>query len=284
MSHRSTVGPSGRRAFRRVSTLAGAGLLTLVLAGCSSEDLPRLGLPDPATEQGHRILFLWQGSWIAALAVGALVWGLIIWSIIFHRRRSDSDVPVQTRYNVPLEVLYTVVPAMMVLVLFFYTARDEAKITSLSEPADQTVGVVGYKWAWTFNYVEQNTYDVGTNGDLPVLYLAQGETVRFKLTSPDVIHSFWIVPFLMKMDVIPGRTNEFQVTPTTLGTFKGKCAELCGVNHSRMLFEVKVVTPEEFAQHQIDLKARGQVGNLLDGRTSDNANGKQGETTIGGTP
>jgi cytochrome c oxidase subunit II len=284
VSHRSTVGPPGRRAFRRVSMLAGAGLLTLVLAGCSSEDLPRLGLPDPATDQGHRILFLWQGSWIAALAVGALVWGLIIWSIIFHRRRSDADVPVQTRYNVPLEVLYTVVPAMMVLVLFFYTARDEAKITSLSEPADHTVSVVGYKWAWEFNYVEEGTYDVGTNGDLPVLYLPQGESVRFTLTSPDVIHSFWIIPFLMKMDVIPGRTNEFQVTPTQLGTFKGKCAELCGVNHSRMLFEVKVVTAEEYAQHQIDLKARGQVGNLVDGRTSNQANGKQGTTSIGGTP
>ena len=263
--------------------MLGAAALTLLLAGCSSDELPRLGMPTPATDEGSRILSLWQGSWIAALAVGALVWGLIIWSIIFHRRRSDADVPAQIRYNVPLEVLYTVVPLMMVLVLFFYTARDEAKLTSLSEPADHTVGVVGYKWSWTFNYVEEQTYDVGTNADLPTLYLPVGETVRFSLTSPDVIHSFWIIPFLMKMDVVPGRTNEFQVTPNTLGTFKGKCAELCGVNHSRMLFEVRVVTPEEYAQHMIDLKARGQVGNLEDGRTSNNANTGQGNTTIGGT-
>lgn len=284
MSHRSTVGPGGHRALRRASTVVALGSTAMVLAGCASEDLPRLGLPDPATEQGHRILSLWQGSWIAALAVGALVWGLIIWSIIFHRRRSEADVPVQTQYNVPLEVLYTVIPLMMVLVLFFYTARDEAKLTSLSEPAEHTVSVVGYKWSWTFNYVEEGTYDVGTNADLPVLYLPVGESVRFKLTSPDVIHSFWIIPFLMKMDVIPGRTNEFQVTPTQLGAFKGKCAELCGVNHSRMLFEVKVVTPEEFAQHQVDLRAHGQVGLLVDGRTSDDATGRQGDTTIGGTP
>ena len=92
------------------------------------------------------------------------------------------------------------------------------------------------------------------------------------------------LPTLRDAAPFGSRTNEFQVTPTTLGTFKGKCAELCGVNHSRMLFVVKVVTPEEFAQHQIDLKARGQVGNLLDGRTSDQANGKQGTTIIGGTP
>ena len=114
------------------------------------------------------------------------------------------------------------------------------------------------------------------HGDLPTLYLPVDETVRFELTSPDVIHSFWIVPFLMKMDVIPGRTNQFELTPTQLGTFKGKCAELCGVDHSRMLFEVKVVTPEEYAQHQIDLRARGQVGLLADGRTTDDADGRQG--------
>ncbi len=284
MSRSSTPGQPGFRALCRAPRLAGLTASTLLLGGCSSEELPRLGLPAPATEEGFRILSLWQGSWIAALAVGALVWGLMIWAIIFHRRRSDEDIPVQTRYNVPLEVLYTVVPLMMVLVLFFYTARDEAKLTSLSTPAQHTVGVVGYKWAWTFNYVEEQTYDVGTNADLPTLYLPIDESVRFQLTSPDVIHSFWIIPFLMKMDVVPGRTNEFQVTPNQLGTFKGKCAELCGVNHSRMSFEVRVVTAEEYAQHMIDLRARGQVGQLLDGRTSNNADTGQGATTIGGTP
>jgi cytochrome c oxidase subunit II len=270
---------SRRRGAVALASVAGVALLS----GCSSDELPRLGLPAPATDEGARVLSLWQGSWIAALAVGAVVWGLIIWSIIFHRRRSESAIPVQTRYNVPIEVLYTVVPLMMVLVLFFYTARDEAKLTSLSAEPDQVVHVVGYKWAWTFNYVEQQTYDVGTNADLPVLYLPLGETVRFELTSPDVIHSFWIIPFLMKMDVIPGRTNAFQVTPNELGTFRGKCAELCGVNHSRMLFEVRVVTPEEFDQHMIDLRASGQVGDLQDGRTSDTSNDNQGRTTIGGT-
>ncbi len=282
MSPSNTAAHRGRWPGRRTAIALGSVAGVALLSGCSSDELPRLGLPAPATDEGARILSLWQGSWIAALAVGAVVWGLIIWSIIFHRRRSESAIPVQTRYNVPIEVLYTVVPLMMVLVLFFYTARDEAKLTSLSAEPDQVVHVVGYKWAWTFNYVEQQTYDVGTNADLPVLYLPLGETVRFELTSPDVIHSFWIIPFLMKMDVIPGRTNAFQVTPNELGTFRGKCAELCGVNHSRMLFEVRVVTPEEFDQHMIDLRASGQVGDLQDGRTTSNSNENQGRTTIGG--
>ncbi len=282
MSLTSTVGRAGPRRRLRTVALGSAGALTLLLTGCSSDEMPRLGLPEPVTEQGKITLSLWQGSWFAAFAVGALVWGLIIWSIIVYRRRSEADIPVQTRYNVPIEVLYTVVPLMMVLVLFFYTARDEADLTSLKDQPDQVVHVVAYKWSWTFNYIDEQTYDIGNNADLPVLYLPVGETVRFDLTSPDVIHSFWVIPFLMKMDVIPGRTNAFEVTPNQLGTFRGKCAELCGVNHSRMLFEVRVVTPEEFAQHMIDLRAQGQVGELQDGRTSDQASSGQGRTTIGG--
>lgn len=80
------------------------------------------------------------------------------------------------------------------------------------------------------------------------------------LTSRDVIHSFWVVPFLMKQDVIPGHTNSFEVTPTQEGTFLGKCAELCGVDHSRMLFNVKVVSPERYQQHLKELAAKGNTG------------------------
>jgi cytochrome c oxidase subunit 2 len=94
----------------------------------------------------------------------------------------------------------------------------------------------------------------------PTLWLPKGKTVRFVLTSRDVIHSFWVVPFLMKMDVIPGHTNVFQVTPNKEGTFLGKCAELCGVDHSRMLFNVKIVSPERYEQHLKDLAKKGQTG------------------------
>jgi cytochrome c oxidase subunit 2 len=269
---------------RRAGGAVGVALGAVLLSGCASEDLPRMGLPEPGTDHAEIILSLWQGSWIAALAVGALVWGLILWCVIVYRRRSADEVPVQLRYNVPIELLYTVVPVMMVLVLFFYTARDESKITSLSTPPQHTVDVVAYKWSWTFNYLDDKTYDVGTNATLPQLWLPVNESVRFQLRSPDVIHSFWVIPFLMKMDVVPGHTNQFQVTPTKTGVFQGKCAELCGVNHSRMLFEVHVVTAEQYAQHMVDLRARDQVGQLIDGRVSDAATGRQGNTEIGGTP
>ncbi|WP_042369160.1 aa3-type cytochrome oxidase subunit II [Streptacidiphilus neutrinimicus] len=271
---------SPRRSMRR--KLLSALTLGLVLAtatGCSSNDLPRLGLPTPRDQQGHTVLFLWQGAWIAALAVGALVWGLILWAVVFYRRsRTKVEVPPQFRYNMPLEALFTVVPLIMVSVFFFYTARDEDYLLKTSD-ATNHINVVGFQWSWAFNYDYQvnphdqtaanvngpGAYDVGTPSEQPTLWLPEGVTTEFDLTSRDVIHGFWPIDFLMKMDVIPGVVNHFEVTPTVLGTFRGKCTELCGVDHSQMLFNVKVVTPAQYAAHLADLRAKGQSGNVPSG-------------------
>ncbi|MBI0297035.1 cytochrome c oxidase subunit II [Streptomyces sp. PRKS01-29] len=292
---------SSRRPVRRklLQALA-AGLVLVTATGCTSKDFPRLGMPTPVTEEAPRILSLWQGSWAAALATGVLVWGLIIWAVIFHRRsRTKIEVPAQTRYNMPIEALYTVVPIIIVSVLFYFTARDENALLKTSKKPDHVVNVVGYQWSWGFNYMEnvdgstatpkqeakeisaipqrmlsavpkgaEGVYEAGTPGERnpqtgnpgPTLWLPKGESVQFILTSRDVIHSFWVVPFLMKMDVIPGHTNRFEVTPNREGTFKGKCAELCGVDHSRMLFNVKVVSPERYQQHLKELAKKGQTG------------------------
>ncbi|MFG2620306.1 cytochrome c oxidase subunit II [Streptomyces sp. NPDC048507] len=298
---------SPRRPMRRKLLQAlTAGVVLATATGCSYtwKDFPRLGMPTPVTEEAPRILSLWQGSWAAALLTGILVWGLIMWSVIFHRRsRTKIEVPAQTRYNMPIEALYTVVPLIIVSVLFYFTARDESKLLSLSAKPAHTINVVGFQWSWGFNYVEnvdgdaatpkagevpkeiatipdrftkdfpagaEGVYEKGVPGDRnpdtnnpgPTLYLPKGEKVRFILSSNDVIHSFWVVPFLFKQDVIPGHTNVFEVTPTQEGTFMGKCAELCGVDHSRMLFNVKVVSPEKYRAHLKELAEKGQTGFL----------------------
>jgi cytochrome c oxidase subunit 2 len=230
-------------------------------------------MPKGVTTDSDRITTLWVGAWIAALAVGVLVWGLTIWCIAAYRKRKDDvNLPEQLRYHLPLEILYTVVPIMMISVLFFYTARDESALMDTSKKPDQIVNVVGKQWAWDFNYVNQNVYEssipVVLTGDakdaekLPTLYLPVGQRVEFVLTARDVIHSFWVPAFLRKLDMLPGRVNKFQVTTTTEGTFAGKCAELCGTYHSQMLFQVKVVSAAEFEQHMADLKAQGNVGQL----------------------
>ncbi|WP_431678196.1 aa3-type cytochrome oxidase subunit II [Kitasatospora sp. KL5] len=267
---------SPRRTMRRKLPQALAlGLVIATATGCSANDLPRLGLPSPVTEEGPLVLHMWQGSWIAALAVGALMWGLILWSVIFHRRsRTKVEIPAQTRYNVPIEALYTAVPLVIVSVLFYFVARDEAVLTKVSAKPQHVVNVVGFQWNWAFNY--ENTeipdpantnaaYDVGTPAEVPTLYLPINESVEFVLTSNDVIHDFWPVNFLMKMDVVPGVVNRFEVTPTSFGTFAGKCAELCGQDHSRMLFNVKVVTHDQYEQHLKELRAKGQSGAVPSG-------------------
>lgn len=261
----------GRRALSSATALA---LLALSATACDAEQWKRAGFPEPVTEQAKRMLTLWQGSWIAALAVGIVVWGLIIWAILFHRKRSD-DLPLQVRYNLPIEMLYTAVPFIIIGVLFFYTARDESYVEKMSAKPDLTVDVIAYQWSWQFDYPDFKKADgkpvsvVGTpaapdapggtaTGQKPVLVVPVNKTVRFNLHSNNVIHSFWVPAFLYKKDVMPGPNfNKFEVRPTKTGLYEGRCAELCGVDHARMLFQVKVVTQPEFDQFINNSKAGG---------------------------
>ena len=238
----------------------------LVATGCSARETLFIGIPEPATDEGILIEDLWEGAWAAAWPVGILVWGLMIISIIFFARRKRNEVPEQTAYNLPLEVMYTVAPLIMIFGLFWFAARDGSEILSVDKPSDHTVNVVGFRWSWAFNYVEEDVYEIGTPDDDPMLWLPVDEPVRIDLTSPDVIHSFWVPAWLFKKDVIPGKMNSFIVTPNKQGEFVGKCAELCGVDHSSMLFDVKVVPRTEFEAHMAELRKSGNTGQLETGR------------------
>jgi len=267
----------------------GGSMGLLLLGGCSSADqeqIRRLAMPVEATDRAPLIYDLWVGSWIAAIAVGVVVWGLILYASFRFRRRSDDEVPVQTRYNLPIEILYTVAPVVMVLVLLYETIETQNQVlerASEESPALHTVNVVGAKWAWTFNYMGedavngQTVHTVGTPADLPTLMLPVGEKVRIRLSSPDVIHSFWVPSFLFKLDVIPGRNNAFVFTPTREGTYAGKCAELCGTYHSRMLFNVDVVSVEEYEAHLQDLQDQGDVGLAVGGSDARTQKGSEDE-------
>ncbi|CAM3536339.1 cytochrome c oxidase subunit II [Nocardioides dubius] len=236
--------------------------------------MDRFGMPanSPGTEQGAYIADLWKWSWVAALITGVIVWGLIFWAAARYRRRSDDEIPVQTRYNLPLEILYTIAPVFMVVVFFYWTVTTQDKVLEETDNPDVMVEVVAQQWSWTFNHSVGDAeaggpvvYEAGTASDIPNLVLPVGKTIEFKLSSPDVIHSFWIPGFLMKMDVIPGQEgeerNSFQVTTTKEGVFAGKCAELCGTYHSRMLFNVEVVSD---ADYQAYLAKREEQGYSAD--------------------
>lgn len=267
--------PFRKRRRRGIGAAALVTAVALLAAGCGVENWERGYLPgEPGiTNQTDRIANLWTGSWIAALAVGVLTWGLIIWCVVAYRRRKgDDELPVQLRYHVPLELMYTVLPVLMIAVLFFYTQRDMGAIVDTAEEPDVTIGVYGKMWSWDFNYLDDEVWDAGiqavndgqpgVEAQLPTLYLPVGERVEFVVESRDVIHSFWVPAFLFKRDVFPGRVSEFQVVPDREGLYQGKCAELCGEFHSDMLFNVAVVSRAEYDAHIAELRERGQTGVL----------------------
>jgi cytochrome c oxidase subunit 2 len=215
------------------------------LSSCSG----RGGAPDPATSQGQDVLQLWRVLLSVGVALCALVVGLILWSVVRYRRpkgAAPGDLPPQVRANVPVEVFYTVVPLLIVAVLFGLTLRTQDRVTRRSATPDLGVEVTGFQWGWRFRYPAQGVTIVGDANDPPTLVLPVGANVRLRLLAADVIHSFFVPAFLVKRDLIPGVDNSLEIHPTEEGRYPGFCAEFCGLDHWRMTFEVDVVSPAEF--------------------------------------
>ena len=220
----------------------------LLLASC---ELPDFGAPDPATEEGESVLSLYQGYIIAAAGVGLLVWGLLIYSFIRYRARHRTDIPHQREVNIPIEILYTVLPLGMVAALFGFSVAAEGDVTDVSDDPDLTVEVLGFQWQWQFTYQGDDGEPVAVvigddPGEPPELVLPVGQTTRLDLVAHDVNHAFWVPSFLTKKDLIPGLDNAIQVTPTRTGSYDGVCAEYCGLEHWRMRFSVRIVEADEF--------------------------------------
>lgn len=215
--------------------------LALVLAGCSSG----LGAPDGVTKQSDNFSSLWTIFLIGAALVSALIWVLVIYSMIRFRRKSE-DIPSQKQYNVPAEIVYLAVPLLIVAALFAITVVATDGFTDLSDEPDLTIDVVGFQWQWQFEYPDQHI--VLNAGDVAptVLVLPVGETIRFNLESNDVNHSFWVPEFLEKRDLIPGVDNAIDIEITEPGEWTGRCAEYCGLDHWKMTFTVRAIPKDDF--------------------------------------
>jgi cytochrome c oxidase subunit 2 len=242
----------------RLARLAALGLLGVAtLTGCDmpNNEFWRFGWPEGITDQATKMRELWTGSVIAALVVGFLVWGLILYSVVAHRKRSD-ELPRQTAYNLPLEIAYTIAPFLIIAALFFFTVVTQNEVQERSDTPDETIAVNAFKWNWQFVYPETTGADgepvntIGSSTEIPVLVLPTDRTIRFEVASADVIHSFWVPEFLFKLDVIPGnengRDNVFEVTVRQEGSYVGRCAELCGTYHAYMNFEVRAVSGDDY--------------------------------------
>ncbi|HEX6419988.1 MAG TPA: cytochrome c oxidase subunit II [Acidimicrobiales bacterium] len=230
-----------------------AGAVALAAApGCS---LPGFGAPEPKSTEGESIYSLWQGYFLASLAVAALVWGLIIFVVLRYRRRGDR-IPDQNPYNVPIEVVYTVAPVLAVAVLFGFSVATETDVTDLDPDPVAHVEVVGFQWSWQFVYPDEGVTITGGPGEPPEMVLPVGEPSELTLVTQDVNHSFWVPDFLSKRDLIPGVDNAITVTPTETGSYIGRCAEFCGLDHWRMHFSVRVVPQDEY-DRWLDEQAEG---------------------------
>jgi cytochrome c oxidase subunit 2 len=244
------LAPSAPNRTLRALRIALLPALALLATGCTGEAAKwkRGGWPEPVTKQGVEALNIWEGSLLASLIVGGIVLFMIVYAAVAFRRRNNDHVPRQVRYNLPIEVLYTFLPIVVVSVLFYFTAVVETDEDKINNQSALQVQVVGFQWSWQFNYLDHGVAVTGRPGQEPTLTIPTGEQIHFHLTSPDVIHSFWVVPFLFKRDVIPGHPNEFEVTVDkgAEGWYDGRCAEFCGIHHDRMLFQVHAVTQQQF--------------------------------------
>jgi cytochrome c oxidase subunit 2 len=203
------------------------------------------GLPEPATDQGEDIAGLYELMFWIAIGVGAIVLGLILYSVIRFRRKSD-DLPKQTRYHLPLEITYTVIPVLIVAFIFAATYRVERRVDRVEPDPPVTVDATAFQWQWRFTYPWLGIDIIGSPTSIPEFVVPVGERVRINLRAQDVIHAFFVPQFLFKRDTIPGRLNQFEITIPREGTFRGECAEFCGLNHAEMGFNVKAVSRAEF--------------------------------------
>lgn len=264
------------RVARVVKVVGLLGIVAVASTGCSFSEVIGFGWPEGITPQAERMRDLWIGSAIASLVVGFVVWGLILWSIMFHRKRSES-LPRQTQYNLPLEITYTVVPFIIVTVLFYFTATAQNFVQAQVDDPDLRVKVVGFQWNWEFLYLQDGPgpegpfqpmvtaagtplSTVGSSSTIPLLVVPTERTVEYRIESNDVIHSFFIPDFLFKRDVFPvpeknDTDNVFQTSVDEQGAFVGRCAELCGTYHSMMNFELRAL-PGDLFDRYLGLRAQ----------------------------
>lgn len=258
----------GAKRKRRFAPAAAVTVLALALSGCNL----RFGAVRGATTQSHLEFRLYFWMMVAGIIVAVIVWALIFWSIFRYRRKNDA-IPKQFQEHIVLEIIYTVIPLLMVLVIFGFTFAVENNIDDVLAPPQVIVNVTAYQWGWIFQYSKPGpnpnvdcqqtpspcvTVETAsgaapsalaqpyTDPIYPQLVLPENETVRVFLRSDDVIHGFYIHEFNFSRYAQPGVVNQFEFHPTVTGVFPGQCTQYCGLYHSEMLFSVRVDTPSQF--------------------------------------
>jgi cytochrome c oxidase subunit 2 len=258
------------------------GILVIVLAVLTYVGLNSAGLmPVPASAQAVPIDWLWDlqvkaMSFLFSLIVVPMLYSLLV----FRRKKGDTTDAAHVEGNTTLEVVWTVIPLVVVLGMAFVGAQNLGE-TRRADPDAMVVNVTGFQWGWSFEYPE---YGITSKE----LYLPVNKQVLLKMTSRDVIHSFWVPEFRVKQDLVPGRITELRITPTLLGdTYKVRCSEICGTSHAYMENPVIVVEKVAFDAWVAEQQAlAAEAGQTPEGRglALVTANGCRGCHSIDGSP
>jgi cytochrome c oxidase subunit 2 len=234
----------GRKNPRRRLAAIVVALGAVLLTGCQ---LPTFGAYKGATSQARSTFHLWQGFFVASLIVGGFVLLLILWAVFRYRRgKKDADnMPVQTQYHTLTEIIYTVVPILIVIGLFVATVIVENKVTAVEPNPYARVHVYAFQWGWEFEY-PNGVKIIGQTTDAPTMVIPTGQTVRITLDSYDVLHGFYVPEFNFSRYASPGYWTDFQFNVLHNGVYRGQCTQLCGLYHSLMFFNVRSVSPSHY--------------------------------------
>jgi cytochrome c oxidase subunit 2 len=212
--------------------------------------------PKAATSQGRQISDLYTIIMVIAAAIFLVVESLIIWSVLRYRRRpEDTDLPPQTHGNNLVEIIWTVIPTVIVGYMFVISMQTLGSVDAVASRPDIHIRAVAGQFQWQFDYLDADgktrlfteSAPLASNGG--GMHVPVGRSIQVELTSPDVIHAFYVPQFLFKRDVVPGQVNRFDFTVdgTEVGqTYRGQCAELCGIGHQAMQFDVVAVSQQDY--------------------------------------
>ena len=219
------------------------GILVFVVSILIYIGLDSAGLmPVEASTQAADIDWMWNLEVVAMSFLFALIVVPLAYSlVVFRRRKGDTTDAEHMEGNTQLEIAWTIVP-LFIVVAYAYLGAINLAATQRADPEAMVVKVTGLQWSWTFEYEPVNGLAVISDE----LHVPVGKQVLLRMTSNDVIHSFWVPEFRVKQDLVPGRITELRITPSLEGNYKVRCAELCGTSHYSMEKPVVVTSQEEF--------------------------------------
>jgi cytochrome c oxidase subunit 2 len=266
-------GPTDRKTARQgfakrlftLGTLATVAVILLTACGASPEDEKPYSTTSPASPTADDIQDLYKlVFWLALVVFVGVQFAIVYTALRFRRSRTITGPrPPQIHGNKRLEIIWTIIPAVVLLVVLIPTITTMYDNDAAAEEGDLIIDVYGKQWWWEIHYGVDNGQGGEELGVITAneLYLPEGKEAIIRMHSNNVIHSFWVPQLSGKMDVVPGHENKLSITPTESGEYFGECAEFCGAQHAWMRFKV-IVQPENQFYDWVNAWRVGNPGNL----------------------